>query len=683
MIAFRLRPRQLMPALTTKIVAVPAKTRANVITSLETRVLNLVPKPSPLLLPLREHNQVSVLMRDLPDHPHPLGQAVPPISHLHRLGVPMPKAEKGQSAANLRDLHNTVLQTLPLEHNIPPTLMLDPTSLHPYDPSKVNVNHVPLMNITVPPLSIMTTKIDLCARQLMLVERVPGWYWARMSQVLSLVPPQIKSTNWRIGLTSFGTARTSLSRTALDALKSRGYSDLPLLQQFLTLGGYLGLMACLYFWDILSPLTGTSLEPLSLEDWCARYPLTRQEQLKQANDRVKTFGWKPAHLIVKNFLKIETSDNGTDPRNISPRSDEFLASVGPFVSALEHVCVDHPALVKGLDLVKRDMKLGGDLNPGCHFAEGLNCFSDFFETDYSRFDLSISAAFISVVERVFLASPFLGSPDFLRLLPWLVQTVGLNDLDLTYTVLGTRCSGDCHTSIMNGLINHFNTWLCLFNLPTGSWISFHEGDDALIASRSVSPDTIVHNLHLMPVLGFQLKLDVFTDVNLTSFCGRHLFNDDLVLSSHCDLLRSLVKFHTICADGDSQALLLAKSLSYYYTDKHTPVVGTLCHVIISLLLPVVNPRRLRRAMSHLMSDFWFRETHSGFVYLDTYPRVKPTPHCRLSVSTRSGITVDHQIELERYYMSWLTLGYLPSKITPILLDSTFKVNMHVFDNVAC
>lgn len=172
--------------------------------------------------------------------------------------------------------------------------------------------------------------------------------------------------------------------------------------------------------------------------------------------------------VVKNFLKIETSTNLTDPRNISPRSDEFLCVIGPTIAAIEHRLCAAPFLVKGIDCHARDRKLSSGHRP-------LSSFSHFVETDYSRFDLSISLEYLQDVETVFLTAN--ADEQFRNCYFLAFQTTGVNEIGLSYRVTGTRCSGDAHTSIANGLINHFNTWLVFQNLPPNSWVSFHEGDE--------------------------------------------------------------------------------------------------------------------------------------------------------------------------------------------------------------
>lgn len=333
--------------------------------------------------------------------------------------------------------------------------------------------------------------------------------------------------------------------------------------------------------------------------------------------------------------------------------------------------------MKGLNLKQREEKLSGHNKT----AQSLADYDCFLETDYSRFDLCISAAYLASVERIFLTYAFQGDPILLDLVACLGTTRGLNELGLSYNVLGTRCSGDAHTSIANGLINHFNTWLAFSELPRSSWVSFHEGDDGIIGMSSQYRDQAIHNLHLLPVLGFQLKLIVHKNLDDATFCGRFLVSKLRGVESYCDLRRSLAKIHTIGSDGDPEALLLAKMISYYHTDSTTPVIGTLCTVIIKLLLPRVTTRRLMRAMNHLKRDWWFAHKHKDLVLRESYPLNIPDPFVRALVADRSDIDIGLQYAFEAYYISWLKLGHIPSIVDKLPGDWTTKVDMHVHGDV--
>jgi hypothetical protein len=348
--------------------------------------------------------------------------------------------------------------------------------------------------------------------------------------------------------------------------------------------------------------------------------------------------------------------------------------LGPYISALEHKLIEHPALVKGLDLNNRMLKLNG-LNKS---RKSLSEYRYFLETDYSRFDLSISAAYIKSVERVFLSAPFFADEGYLRLLGWLENTTGVSEIGLTYDVLGTRCSGDAHTSIANGLINHFNTWLAMIEIPDDQWVSFHEGDDGIMGVVEGLEDQAIHNMHIMPVLGFQLKLDVHNDIGATGFCGRYLYSTIYGIKAYCDIRRTMAKLHTITSDGDAEALLLAKMISYYCTDADTPLVGVLAHVIIQILLPQVTQRRLLRALTHLKRDYWFAQKHKGDLMVRSeYPLRLADTATRASVADRCDIGIAMQYAYEKYYLSWLQAGFIPCQVDKIPDAWNFKHNMHV------
>jgi len=343
----------------------------------------------------------------------------------------------------------------------------------------------------------------------------------------------------------------------------------------------------------------------------------------------------------------------------------------------------HPALVKGLNLDDRLAKMNGKfVDATGKSTSNVLDYNLYFETDYTRFDLSISQHYIAVVEKMFLCTPFAGDSLYLQAMSMAITTIGISDIGFVYHVNGTRCSGDAHTSIGNGLINHFNTWLCLSNMPVGSWCSYHEGDDGLICTYQEYRDQVSYNLHLMPCLGFQLKIDVFNDISQTSFCGRFLGECSGKLISTCDVIRSLSKLHTICSDGDAKSLLVAKMISYYHSDSDTPFVGTLASVLIQIYLPQISHRQLQRAVDHLKRDWWFRTKNSWVdFYRESYPYVQPSAEKRALCWLRTGFSIGMQCRFESYYLSWLMLGYVPRRIDKIYGEWFDKPGTHVFGRV--
>lgn len=346
--------------------------------------------------------------------------------------------------------------------------------------------------------------------------------------------------------------------------------------------------------------------------------------------------------------------------------------VGPYVSAIEHRLINHPSLVKGLDLKQRDDKL-----------KPLNDFDMFFETDYQRFDMSISKPYLEQVEYHFLTLCFSAPEHFLfRVAMWMAQnTLGRSDFGLTYRVVGSRCSGDAFTSIGNGLANHFNTWVCMRNLPPDSWVSFHEGDDGIMGVKKQFVDQVCYNLHLLPVIGFQIKIEIRKSLEFSTFCGRFLMAEKGVVHSMCDFYRTISKIHTICTYGDDQALALAKMMSYYHTDYDTPLIGIFAYVFIRLYRAKVSYRRLKRAISNLRRDLFHREKFQYWHANCGYTKPQAPHYKRAVVALRTNLTISQQICYENYYLSFIKLGYIPARIHKLPADWTLTEDSVVHGKV--
>lgn len=361
--------------------------------------------------------------------------------------------------------------------------------------------------------------------------------------------------------------------------------------------------------------------------------------------------------MVKNFLKVETSTKSGDPRNISPRTDVFLSVLGPFVAAFEQRMKLHPRLVKGLNSHQRENKMTDLLN-----------YNRFVETDFSRFDMSMSFELLLLTEVWWIIEAFHGGLDYELMLDAMaaaLMTTGVNECGITYEILGTRCSGDAHTSIGNGLINDFVTWLVVRDLDA---VHYHEGDDGIIGVAEADEQQLLYNMQYVQCLGLQLKIDVYRDISMTSFCGRFLYEDRGVIKTYCDFYRTMAKLHTTCSDGSAKALLLAKSLSYLATDRHTPIVGRVCYSLMKLLMKEVSSRSLKRAKRAYMRDMYKAETlrfaddNSMKQLMWVFPN--PSAECRANFALRTNISPAMQCVYESYYTR-IFRSFIPSVIDRI------------------
>lgn len=316
--------------------------------------------------------------------------------------------------------------------------------------------------------------------------------------------------------------------------------------------------------------------------------------------------------------------------------------LGPHVAAVEgrlhrDPAVSHP-LVKGIDLHTRDMALSSQLQG----------YDTYLETDYSRFDRSISRPWLEQVQDLIFehAFPVAKWPLFHAALRLARTTRGKSDFGVRYKTDGTRCSGDAHTSIGNGIINAFNTYACLRDLPADSWTSVHEGDDGVIAVRHGHGDVAEANMELLGVFGFEIKMDRYNTINDVSFCGRHFYEDEGAIKSHCDIMRSLHKFHTSVSNHRADAMLLAKAMSYYSTDRDTPLVGPLTYSLIRVLRDRISFSAKKRALHGMKIERYMGPDVSVNMAV-TVPDI--TTDARVSCMRRTGLTVEQQEQLESAY----------------------------------
>jgi len=354
--------------------------------------------------------------------------------------------------------------------------------------------------------------------------------------------------------------------------------------------------------------------------------------------------------IVKCFLKNETSTTMTDPRNISPRSDRFLAVLGPRISAIEHYLHEAEYLVKGLDLEHRDLRMSPLID-----------FDTYAETDYSRFDMTISSQWLELVQDPILQSAFPDDDWIGMALKLARKTKGVSESGMCYDILGTRCSGDAHTSIGNGLINRFNTWLLFQDVPKDGFRSWHEGDDGILGLTAPYAH-LASRVYTMDCLGFAVKAFITRDINTTSFCGRFLSSDGDQLLSYCDPYRSLAKLHITLSQGKLQTLLLAKTLSYAYTDGQTPIIGPIVQSLAELLRH--RGANLKKAQRIAMRERWLLTQVSGRVDL-TLTRKPVDERLRVPFSIRTGIPPEEQERIERYYTDAFR-DFVPAKYDSIL-----------------
>nr|QUS52858.1 RNA-dependent RNA polymerase [Hypera postica associated sinaivirus] len=655
-----------IPALMASLPRVPAKTVDNIVTALETRVLNVVPRPHPMLsrapmavnrfhtvlpYPLLK-NTMARLYHSKPG-PHPyqyrheasqwvlndLGQETWAIPH---------QVQKPHRGKRMVDLGNQVPKTLRGKKNH--LSILSPQPIRKTAPSTtVTTQEKILLALELP---CMTNQIQTLS-QFASVTVMNSVTLSTLSEAYTTVlRSRAMMRKWLSTSTRLKNCAKyygcSFPKEPIYSKHCCPYSALCSAQRKLS---PLTKLSCLYVLSTApDDLKTGKLQPLNFATWSSRYPKERQKQLLTAYEKLNLSQAVDSNQAkVNNFIKVETSEKNGDPRNISPRSDCFLSLLGPYMSAFEHSHGDSPFLVKGLSLPRRLTRLNR-----------LRGYKYYYESDYSRFDMSISAEMIAQFEHTLLMLAYdLDTHSlFHQAFMHTITTDGYHENGVTYHTDGGRCSGDAHTSIMNGLINHFMTWFITFDLEQDVAVSVHEGDDGVVASNI----DLSARFDLFGLFGFICKVDEYLTLDDVSFCGRYLSECDQ-LEDYSDPYRTLAKCHTSCANGLPNNLIYAKALSILSANPSTPILAAWAQHILN-----VTPTSLSRQRKHLMRTLrnMFKAERSRNCEVDLNAHLQPpSPQLRASFARRTGISIRSQIVYENYLLS---LPYVPAQYDLIKRD---------------
>lgn len=288
-------------------------------------------------------------------------------------------------------------------------------------------------------------------------------------------------------------------------------------------------------------------------------------------------GRRDRPVNVEAFLKLEEMNK---PRNISPMPPEVAVVLGPQISRAEGVLGHLPWFVK-MALPQRERLMSALLG-----------FMFFAETDYATFDKTYGHWFREIeigVQRPYWTKDIesLVYQVYTRLYSnFIIKHVN----GWTCTVARSqRLSGEYATSIGNGSVNHFITWVA-FGMPDLAdanvcpkppFVSFHEGDDGIIGCVEKPKSELVA---VARAFGLDMTCDWTQSLDNIKFTGRYHYDYNGEVVSLCGFWRTMQKFHlSTCSfncnprDFESERIKLlgAKALSRLVIDYHTPVVGAM------------------------------------------------------------------------------------------------------------
>jgi len=322
---------------------------------------------------------------------------------------------------------------------------------------------------------------------------------------------------------------------------------------------------------------------VSFENWNRRFPPSRRNLQRRAYDYYLLNGLSKSDLhrctLRKSFIKRELLLSDVelkDPRVIQGVSDLANVVLGPWIYTLTQA---FKAVVKPHDNFV--IACGMDaLELGSWIEDKVD--SSFVETDFSRFDKTISRYALEFEQSVYAL--FDPPRDVKRILEAQLETRGITSHGIYYEVDGTRKSGDPNTSLGNSLINlavslFAYCWSVGRSLDVNPAniqydnISMLVGGDDGVLSHKTPFDSELY-IKCLAGLGFEAKLLHTTYPHVSFFSSRWL------PSSHGYILtpkigRLLVKFSfSSCYQVNPRGWLRGVAYANKAIFAHVPFMST-------------------------------------------------------------------------------------------------------------
>jgi len=280
-------------------------------------------------------------------------------------------------------------------------------------------------------------------------------------------------------------------------------------------------------WDrvskvLLGLLPPKVVRPTQFDIWNARFSKARQTSQRLA---LESFHACPDVEAVKRscvrkaFIKreklLKSGPGGTedyDPRVIQGTGDLANALLGPYIHAFsKYLCTQWN--------IESAITYAAGLN-----ADGLGSwmcsnleqgYTWFLESDYSRYDVSISVAGLMAEQDVYRTH---GVGKWARVvLEEQLFVRGKSSHGHTYSIQGTRCSGDPNTSCGNSMLNAGVVVSILVEMGIKDYRLIVMGDDMVVALRErVCPDLYAARV---AEFGLKAKVKITDDPDLVEFCS--------------------------------------------------------------------------------------------------------------------------------------------------------------------
>lgn len=345
------------------------------------------------------------------------------------------------------------------------------------------------------------------------------------------------------------------------------------------------------------------LLPLSVEEVDKRLSKPAQRARTEAAaleiNRVSAYPFE--QLEVKAFQKREAYTSAKPARNISTVPQTHLIELARYT----YPVYDHLKNYNWFGCGRTP------LDTARLVTNVANCMKPVYETDFSKFDGTITKdwhAFVADVFVMLYQDPHPKRVLFRELAPRARSQAG------AYDTQGSRLSGSPVTTIGNTLINAAVSFIAQSMYAEAECKGHSEfimerlglfaGDDGLIPGFA----PVKYFEAAAAATGLQLKLVVRPPTTPCSFLGRFYLSPADRACSMADLPRQLPKL-VVTADRQNPPLiaLYHKALSWVITDYYTPIIGYWASAVVRIIEDAnprlrVRPELLRYDARHRTDD---------------------------------------------------------------------------------
>jgi hypothetical protein len=421
----------------------------------------------------------------------------------------------------------------------------------------------------------------------------------------------------------------------------------------------------------LTPLANAS--DTTVESWLKKcnYTEKRKEELLKKFNAVKNKKDK-RYAFIKSFIKDEFYPDYKHARTINSRTDEYKTFVGPIFQLISDELFARPEFIKKVPVDDRPEAILRDI-----YVENEHIYS----TDFSSFEAHFRKVIMEDCEFVlykYMVKELADGDEFLDLIEAMKGKNRIEFKNLVLEIEAKRMSGEMNTSLGNGFSNlMFILYVCSLKDKKAPVRVKVEGDDSIFGTRV--------NLTTKDFadFGLRIKLEEHKDICRASFCG--MVFDPIDMTNVTDPRDVLATFGWTSAKyirskrSVHLTLLRCKALSLAYQYPCCPILTKLANNVLRMTAGYETKRFIQKQGTNLMCNYELeilllaqkqhteRQNKKG-----QYIFKEPGLNTRRLVEELYGITVNRQIDIEKYFDNMTEIGPMVGDLFLDIMNPVWK-----------